>query len=312
MRKLRVAVIGCGPIGQLHGRAVQASPRAVLVAACDPIISKARLLSPNAYRDAGKMLAAESPDVVTIATPDHLHVQPVLESLAAGCHVFCEKPLASSSSEVERIVQTAKKHRRFVGVDYNRRFGFGYLKATELLKKQALGKILHVVIHVTDGLPPARVTRQPQALLKSLLSHHIDLMWCFCGDIASVRSAFGHDESQVTLSFRFRNGATGSIVGGWRRGQTRTWESATISGTKGILHVKDVMKEVQLWRHDPDRIEQFRPSFWKCGNRFYDSLTVHVASFLEHISRGQTPPVTAEDGLRGSRIIEAAVKNAQK
>ena len=54
--------------------------------------------------DLRQLLAAEQLDAVTIATPDHLHVEPALAAIAAGCHVFCEKPLADERGRGARAL----------------------------------------------------------------------------------------------------------------------------------------------------------------------------------------------------------------
>src|SRR4051812_20505798 len=97
---LRMAVIGCGQIGFLHARAIAEAERASLVAVCDVDRSRgeqvAKQFGAAAYHDVHEMLSAERLAAVTIATPDHAHVAPALAAMQAGCHVFCEKPLAAS------------------------------------------------------------------------------------------------------------------------------------------------------------------------------------------------------------------------
>src|SRR5262245_21521183 len=96
-RPLRMGVIGCGPIGQLHARAIAGSSEAMLAAVCDidprRAQSAAESFGAAPYDRVAKMLGHDSLDAVTIATPDHLHLEPALLAIAAGCYVFCEKPL---------------------------------------------------------------------------------------------------------------------------------------------------------------------------------------------------------------------------
>src|SRR5262245_3502971 len=89
--KLRVAVVGCGPIGELHARAIATSTVAELAAVCDVDSERAARTAERhraaAYSDAGQLLARERLDALAIATPDYLHVEPALAAIAAGLHV---------------------------------------------------------------------------------------------------------------------------------------------------------------------------------------------------------------------------------
>ena len=75
--------------------------------------------------------------------------------------------------------------------------------------------------------------------------------------------------------------------------------------------IEDVMQSVKFWSVDPDRIECFRPNFFKGQTAFYDSLTNHIHSFLARLANDKPPLVTGEDGLRGLEIVQAAVRSNQ-
>ena len=69
-----------------------------------------------------EMLAQHRPDVLFVATPDHLHTQPILDALAAGVDVITEKPLCLQTSQVDEIVQAATAGGRIVAVDLHKRY----------------------------------------------------------------------------------------------------------------------------------------------------------------------------------------------
>ncbi len=68
------------------------------------------------------IIRAHRPDVLFVATPDHVHTQPVLDALDAGCDVITEKPLCLTVSEVDRILASAEQAQRIVAVDMHKRF----------------------------------------------------------------------------------------------------------------------------------------------------------------------------------------------
>ncbi len=118
---LRVGVIGCGPIGAVHAEAVRGARDATLAAVCDVSRDRADGLARRLGGDVlacerlGDLLDRDEVDVVTVATPDHLHVDVALEAIEAGCHVFCEKPLATTSADARRLVDAAAAPGRDAG-----------------------------------------------------------------------------------------------------------------------------------------------------------------------------------------------------
>lgn len=100
--KLGVAVIGCGGRGNSHLQTLQhiaATDKTIeLVAVCDvyrPRLDKAaaQFNVPHKYMDYRELLANPAVDIVSIATPDHIHGYQALDALAAGKDIYCEKPV---------------------------------------------------------------------------------------------------------------------------------------------------------------------------------------------------------------------------
>ena len=176
-----MGVVGCGPIGALHAAAVCRSPVARLVSVCDidpgRAIELARRLGPDVTPRARleEMLENDAVDVVTVATPDHRHVDVVLSAIARGCHVFCEKPLATTADDARQMVDAAAHRGVALGVDHNRRFGFGYRTARRLIDEGRLGQLHCVLFHVVDRTPRPEVAMVPEVILTTLLTHHLDL-----------------------------------------------------------------------------------------------------------------------------------------
>ncbi|MBI4602761.1 MAG: Gfo/Idh/MocA family oxidoreductase [Planctomycetes bacterium] len=314
--KLRMAVIGCGPIGAMHAEAIASSGGADLVAVCDVDLPRAealgRRLGASAHRDLRLLLEREKLDAVAVATPDHLHVQPALAAIEARCHVFCEKPLAATVDEARELVGAAAARGVHLAVDYNRRFGFGYRKARELVSAGRIGAIERIHLHVSDRTPPSGgAARMPHGILTTLLTHHIDLARWLAGEIASVGARFGCPTGQgpfrsCILVLETSSGALATISAGYRDGQTRTAERMEIEGSAGSIVVEDVTRAVELRGPEADRVEVLRPSHFSA---FHDTIAQHVQAFIAHVASGLEPPVTGLDGLRSLEVAAAAVRS---
>jgi predicted dehydrogenase len=318
---LKVAVIGCGHIGSLHAKAVDESSLAELVGLCDISLESRQHLSSlyggiPTFSNVEELLSRSRPDVVSIATPDHVHAEPAITAARAGCHAFVEKPMAMTLDEARAMAAVAHDAGRHMAIDYNRRFGFAYRKALSLIQEGAIGTVKQITLTVTDGIPASAKDRGPHAILYLLLSHHIDLLRMVGGEIKDVHAAMRENESgqvdTVSASFRHENGALSQLSGAWIAGQGRTEEQMILTGTSGVIIVDDVLRGVRLRKLNPDIVESYSNSVFSSEATFYDTVRIHLHSFLSAVAEGRTPEVTAHDGVRGLEIIEGMIGSAAR
>ena len=315
-KRLRAAVIGCGFVGGLHARAILDSPHAVLQAVCDldPRRTESWVTATGAAAFASwqEMFRSTRLDVVSVATPDHLHLDPVLSAIEQGVHVFCEKPLAGSLVEARRMARAAAERKVHLGVDYNRRLGFGYRQAKDLLAAETSGRLRQATIQVCDGIP-ASLAQHPYSLLTSLVSHHLDLLRWFGGEVRSLHATLSgpsvQHPRQATIVSESSQGVLGSVCASWREGQRRTVEQMQLIADNRVISVEDVQQEVCAWHESPDSAQRFRPNAFEHGNRFYDTVTAHLSAFLEAVANGNEPPVTGRDGCATLQLVEAAIES---
>jgi predicted dehydrogenase len=143
--RLKVGVVGCG-IGKAHVEAYQTLPDEFEVAAiCDVDAEKARQVAatygiPRVVTDFGELCGLGELDVVDICTPPYLHCAQTLQALAAGRHVICEKPLAGSLEDVDRIIAAEPGSGRRVMPIFQYRFGHGLQKLRWLIERGLAGR----------------------------------------------------------------------------------------------------------------------------------------------------------------------------
>ncbi|MGD9720851.1 MAG: Gfo/Idh/MocA family protein [Pirellulales bacterium] len=315
---LRAAVVGCGPIGQLHAQVVAASPRATLVGVCDTDAERRRATAApfgtTSFTDCGELLAAARPDVVLIATPDHAHVEPALLAIGAGCHVFCEKPLATSAAEAERIVRAAAQHGTHLAVNYNRRYGPGYRQAWKWLRRGRIGALDSLTFRICDPTPPARVARGPYVMLTTLLVHFLDLAGWYAGAIRRVRAKAGDAAPgglvrQVSLWLETVDGPVATIESSYHDEQPHTTEWLSLIGANGSIVVEDISRRVALHSEESGARQVMTQDNFTMEQAIGASIAAHVNDFLNRLANNRPPRITGQDGLVGLRVAEAAVES---
>ena len=155
----RVGLIGSGWYGKsAHFRLLQIEPVEV-VAICDVdkrmLTEAAEMIAarqaskktPRTYGDYRQMLQQEQLDIVHIATPDHWHALPMIAACKAGADVYVEKPISVDVVEGQAMLAAARKYKRVVQVNMQRRSTPHLIEARDrIIKEGKLGKIGHVEI----------------------------------------------------------------------------------------------------------------------------------------------------------------------
>jgi predicted dehydrogenase len=145
--RLRVGILGCGPISQFaHLESAQKARNVVLHAVCDadePLAQRFGKFydAERIYIDYDEMLADESVDAIIIAISDTFHVAAALKALTAGKHVLCEKPIGVSVAEVEELARQVAASGLVLQVGHMLRFDPG-IEATHGFIQDEMGQML--------------------------------------------------------------------------------------------------------------------------------------------------------------------------
>lgn len=157
-KKRGVGIIGFGGMANWHYQNLLKSIRVELkgIFDIDPKRQKvAEDLGIHVYATQEELLADETIEIVTIATPNNFHKDIAIAAFAAGKHVFCEKPVAMSSEEVEDMTAAAQKYHRIFSVDQNRRVDRDFLVVKEAVQSGLLGdvQVIESRVHGSRGIP---------------------------------------------------------------------------------------------------------------------------------------------------------------
>jgi predicted dehydrogenase len=189
--KLRVAIIGCGKIADLHLLAIRRIADCEVVAVCDHEVLMARQLGerlhiPHVFSDLREMLETISPDVVHITTPPQSHFSLARICLEAGSHVYLEKPFTVAAEEAENLIEIAEFKKLKITAGHNYQFLPEMIEMRKIVAGGYLGgRPVHLESHWPYSLADSSyvapilgsknhwVRRLPGQLFQNLISHGV-------------------------------------------------------------------------------------------------------------------------------------------
>lgn len=193
------AIVGTGLLADRRiAPAMEASAAARLVAVVSRDLARAEGFAalhgaPKAYTDLASALDDSDVDAVYVASPNALHAIHTIASLDAGKHVLCEKPMAASVEECERIVEAEQRSNARVGVAFNNRFNPAHEKARQLVAVGTIGRVSLVTAHFCVRSSKAGWRLDPSlsggGVLMDMAVHVVDLLHYLTG--AAVQTACG-------------------------------------------------------------------------------------------------------------------------
>lgn len=158
---LRVALLGAGNISGAHLAALHQMSGIELAGVCDLDYNKAVAMQKregfaNAYGDADTMLRECKPQIVHVLLPPPAHCEAAMKCLAAGSHVFVEKPFCLTPEECRQVGDLANRTGLMVGVNHNMAFGPAMMRLIDEIRDGRLGAIEHVAVTYTIPMPGIR------------------------------------------------------------------------------------------------------------------------------------------------------------
>jgi predicted dehydrogenase len=229
---VRVAVVGLAGMGGGHLRYVQAIDGYELTAVCDvvpDVLSRAaERTGAKAFSSAGELFGSGVADAVVIATPPHLHLEQVNDALAAGLHVYCEKPMVRTVAEADELVRLVDASGLRVQVGFQHRFQHSFTAAHELVSSGQLGALHKASLVSTNWFRPqayfdarpwrGRFHEAGGGVLMNQAIHHVDsYLWIVGNPVrvtAQARRAMHHVdvEDDVWATLQLRDGAVAHLT----------------------------------------------------------------------------------------------------
>ena len=148
LEKVHVGVIGAGGIAKNHVTGYQKHGKAEIVAVCDADLARATTFAeahkiPKVYSDYDEMLGKEDLDAVSVCVPNFLHSPISVSALNTKIHVLCEKPIAHTVKDGEKMVAAAKKNKKFLMIGFHNRFRGETQTLKKYIETGVLGEIYY-------------------------------------------------------------------------------------------------------------------------------------------------------------------------
>lgn len=332
--KLKGVCVGAGYFSHFQYEAWGRIPEVELVAFSNRDPLKAAEITkkfgvPKLYADYREMFDAEKPDFVDVITPPPAHAAICREAAQRGIHVICQKPLAPTFEESQRIVADAAAAKVRFMVHENFRFQPWHRQIKQLLDKQSIGERLHslsVRSRMGDGWGPnAYIPRQPyfreypRLLVYETGVHFIDTFRYLAGEITRVTAWHRRlnpvikGEDCGLLVFEFANGA----IGQWdanrfnettARNPRYTFGEFLIEGSEGSIRLASDSR-ITLQRLG----EAEREVAYERADRNFagDCCYFTQRHFVDRLLDGKPFETSGEDYLKTLAVQEAAYRSAE-
>ena len=255
---VQVGLIGAGRIARVHANAYQTVAGAQLVACADPVPAAAESLGRDfgleTYSDYRDLLARPDLDAVIIATPNSLHAEQMIASAQAGKHVFCQKPIALTLEDADRMIAAASQYGIVFQIGFMLRFTPPIPRIQQLIASGELGEIIAIRGSIFGWEPTNEwfyIKEQGGGVILDTLIHFADLVRWLAGDVQEVYAAGGayvlegakkhHSPDNASVTLNHANQAVTSLYVTWTTGYGNFFFE--VYGTKGSASVNLLEKQ---------------------------------------------------------------------
>lgn len=346
----RIAVAGCGKVAYLHGMAIKNIPDAKL-AACwsrseQSALTFAEKFKCKAFRTITEMVKAEEIDLVIVCTPHPYHKDPVIETVRNGAHVLVEKPLASTLSDCDEMIDACKHAGVKLGVISQRRWYKPVQRVKHAIEQGKIGQPVLGTIQMLGWRDrdyyEANAWRgtwkmEGGGVLVNQAPHQLDILLWYMGDIDEV---YGHwnnlnhpymevDDTALAI-VKFQNGAVGNILvsnsqkpgiygkvhvhgeNGASVGVQTDGGAMFIAGKTGVAEppVNDVWT-IHGEEHNLHSWKEEDAAFFQSNDPTWYYMKCQIEDFMESVKNNREPLVTGEFGRKTVELFTAIYRSTR-
>jgi len=323
MQTVRIGMISFAHEGHAasYAACLRQPPGVELVAVADDNEARGRdyatRLGATFHADYRELLADRSIAAVVICSENARHREMVVAAAAAGKHILCEKPLATTRADGLAMLAACREHGVKLQIAFPMRFSPPAIALREAVRAGTIGTPLMVMATNPGRMPPGWFGDPALAGGGATMDHTVHvadlLRWIFDQEIVSVYAEVDtriHPEIATddvgVLLLGLDGGLSASLDASWTRAKTwPIWGGLTMEviGERGVLSMNAFVQNIQ---HFDDRAGRYALVPFSAGG---DPQLIQ--SFVDAIREDARPPVTGEDGLRALEVALCAYASAR-
>ena len=321
---VKLALLGAGRIGNIHGRNVLLNPQAQLVALYDPYKPNADRLSEAlgcAQMTSEQIFADPTIDGVLVCSATDTHADLIEQAVATGKHVFCEKPIDLSLPRVQEVVAKVKASKIISMLAFNRRFDPNFALMQQRITAGEIGEVEMVSIISKDpSPPPVEYINVSGGLFRDMTIHDFDMARFLLGEeivevsaqaSCLVDSAIGEagDVDTALVMLRTKSGKLAQISNS-RRASFGYDQRLEVHGSLGMLTATNV-NEHTLTSYTQAGVTHAKPLHFFL-ERYEQAYRSELAGFISVLNGGDVALPSMDDGCQALRLAEAAILSVQQ
>ncbi len=271
----------------------------------------------HTYTDYADLLRDRDVNVVLITTPNALHAEQAIVAAQTGKHVLCDKPLATSASDAERVLAVCRKAGVRLGINFQTRHLPCFGEVRRLISDGEIGKVLVVQLEVSAGPAPLKGWRTDPALaglgsVNNIAVHAYDLLRYLLGsEVTEVAAMFdtgrtGQLETLAMVLLRFANGTMAYVNGNQTTPNFQA--DVDIYGTTGRIVGDHLTRpghdgELRVLTEKGETVTPYSNT---------DAYQRVVADFNSAVLHEREPHASGLDGLRSVQLTDAIARSVRE
>lgn len=318
---LRLGLLGCGRIGQVHARTASQISGVTVTAVADAFPAAAEAVAATCgakVMTSADLIKSAEVDAVVIGTPTDTHYELIHEAAAAGKAIFCEKPVDMSADRIRECIKVVEAAGVSFLTAFNRRFDPNFANMQARISSGEIGEVEIVTIQSRDpSPPPISYIKSSGGLFRDMMIHDLDMARFLLGEepvsvyaVGSalvdpeIGSAGDVDTAAVTLTT-----ASGKIcqITNSRRATYGYDQRIEVHGSRGMMRAENMLENsVEVATEVGFRKAPAQHFFLE---RYEAAYRAELAHFVEAVNAGSPIKPNIFDGLQAQVLADSAAQS---
>ncbi len=322
---MNVGIIGAGRIGKVHGESIMRYVKdATVKAIADPFMNEQTeawakgLGIAEVYTDYHKILEDKDIESVLICSSTDTHSSISLEAIAAGKHIFCEKPIDHDVNKILEVKKALANANIKYQVGFNRRFDHNFKGARAAVEAGKIGTLDVLKICSRDpGAPPVEYVKVSGGIFLDMTIHDFDMVRFMSGEEVEEVFAYGAvrvdpaigeagDIDTAVISMKLQSGAI-AVIDNSREASYGYDQRVEAFGRKGQVAVSNDTESTAVIS-DADGVHAEKPLYFFL-QRYMQAYVDEVSEFIDCIVNDKEVTVGIDCGLQPVLIGLAAKRS---